>query len=153
MENNSPITGSVAQIASSTELIINRGSDHGVEEGMYFRVLDDQVKAITDPESKEESGAVRHVKVAVQVVEVAPKMSLARTFKTVSVNVGGTGPDVSSLMGFAKAPKYVQELERIVPEYDENLLDSPKASKIAIGDEVQEAANREDALRTLVFDM
>lgn len=151
MAGYEPITGSVAKIVNDTELIINRGSEHGVEEGMFFRVLDASSVDIDDPESNETAGSVRTVKVAVEVVEVAPKLSLARTFRNVTVNVGGSSPDLSTLIGFGRPSKFVQQVEKIESSSVDRIGMGTAKSSVAVGDKVQQAEDRQDALRNVIF--
>ena len=46
------IEGQVATIVNERELVINRGSDSGVNEGMKFKVVGGEL-AIKDPETGE----------------------------------------------------------------------------------------------------
>lgn len=119
-ERRFPITGSVAQLVSDRELILNRGSDNGVQEGMYFAIIDPSYQGVTDPETGESLGDFRLVKVAVRAVEVAPRLTLARTFRTRTVNVGGTNSSLGSVGSIAAAftaPRYIEQVERL--SYDE----------------------------------
>lgn len=80
------IVGKIAKITSDREVIINRGSEHGVEEGLYFYIKSDPI-TVTDPDSKEELGQVSPIRAVVQVWEVAEKFCIARTFRTKRVKV------------------------------------------------------------------
>ncbi len=51
------IQGKIARVNSDRELIVNRGSDHGVKPGMIFRVKGADVE-ITDPDTGESLGEV-----------------------------------------------------------------------------------------------
>jgi len=75
-----PIRGSVARIEDEHTLIINRGSDHDVTEGMVFGVLADDGDRIIDPETGLVIGELPSVKLRVRVSEVHPKYSRAETF-------------------------------------------------------------------------
>jgi hypothetical protein len=75
------IEGQVAQILNTRELVINRGSEHGVKEGMVFAVLSRRGVGITDPETGASLGDVPLVKVAVRATRVFPQMTVARTFR------------------------------------------------------------------------
>ncbi|MFF1571350.1 hypothetical protein ACFVWR_01280 [Leifsonia sp. NPDC058292] len=46
-----PIHAKVAQLLTSTDLVINRGSEDGVEVGMKFAVMDPLGRDIKDPET------------------------------------------------------------------------------------------------------
>jgi hypothetical protein len=83
------IEGQVAEIVNSRELAINRGSDHGVVEGMRFDILDPGDTAISDPETGETLGEIELVKIRVRVNFVEPKFSIAETYETTgSLNFG-----------------------------------------------------------------
>jgi len=75
------IEGKVAAILNERELIMNRGAEAGVKEGMKFRIVEPQV-AIKDPDTGEALGTVVHEKIRVEIVEVQPKFSKARTYET-----------------------------------------------------------------------
>jgi hypothetical protein len=85
------IKGKVARVLNSRELVINRGSEHGVERGMTFEVLDASGSEIRDPDTDEIIGSVYRPKVRVRVLTVEPRLSVARTYRTRQKNVGGTG--------------------------------------------------------------
>jgi hypothetical protein len=75
-----PIEGSIARIEDQYTLIINRGSDHGVETGMEFAVMADDGDQIIDPETGDVIGELPTEKLRVRVFEVQPKFSRAETF-------------------------------------------------------------------------
>lgn len=80
-----PIEGKVAQVVSERELVINRGSEHGVIVGMRFEILEPDPAEIVDPDTGETLGVVQRTKVEVEAVEVQPKMTVCRTFRKVTV--------------------------------------------------------------------
>ena len=88
------IEGKVAAIVNRRELVINRGADAGVQEGMKFRVMD-RLLEITDPESNETLGTLEREKVRVKVSEVHPKFSLAMTYETYEVSE----PNLTGIFG------------------------------------------------------
>lgn len=75
------IEGKVAVILNERELIINKGAEAGVKEGMKFKIVEPQV-AIKDPDTGEALGTLTHEKIRVGIVEVQPKFSKARTYET-----------------------------------------------------------------------
>jgi hypothetical protein len=90
------IRGCVARIFSSRELVINRGSAHGVTKGMIFDVLDPDAVDIRDPGTHDVLGSVYRPKVRVRVSVVKEKLCVAETFKTRRLRTGGLGsPDLS----------------------------------------------------------
>lgn len=80
MSGQEPITGKVAAVLSPRRLVINRGTDHGVEQGMRFRVLESV--NITDPDTGEGLGELPNEVVQVKVIEVASRYAVAHTFET-----------------------------------------------------------------------
>src|SRR6266704_2575452 len=109
-----PIRGKVARILNSRELAINVGSSDGVVEGMYFDVLDPKGEDIKDPDTGQVLGSLERPKVRVRVVKVQEHLSVASTFRSHSVNVGGRGIDMrSGLADLLLPPKYVAKVETL----------------------------------------
>jgi len=104
------IEGQVAEILNSRDLVINRGGEHGVQEGMVFEILAPRGQDIRDPETDEVLGSVERPKVVVRVVEVEPKLAVARTFKSRRRNVGGAD--------FNQEWRRLFEPPRYVTQYD-----------------------------------
>jgi hypothetical protein len=78
------INGSVAAILNERELMINRGSDVGVTEGMKFKVMEHE-RSIMDPETKTLLTTLQREKIRVKVIEVSPTYSIASTYQTYRV--------------------------------------------------------------------
>lgn len=104
------IEGKVAEILNSRELVLNRGEDDGVREGMIFEILAPQAQNIRDPVTDEVLGSVERPKVVVKIVLVEPRLAVARTFKARKRNVGGSD--------YSKAWMRLLEPPRYVTEYD-----------------------------------
>lgn len=84
------ITGKVAAVLNARRLVINRGSEHGVEPGMRFRVLEEL--NVTDPDTGERLGELPREVVRVAVIDVEPRYAIAHTFETYttsSPSIGG----------------------------------------------------------------
>jgi hypothetical protein len=92
------IRGKVAQILNVRELVINRGSDAGVIEGMEFAVLNRQGTRIVDPDTEQELGSVEIPKVLVRVVRVEPRLAVARTYITHTRVTGALGSRMCLLL-------------------------------------------------------
>lgn len=75
--NFRPITGKVAKVVTTDELVLNRGSNHGVKKDMMFRVLDPRTENVLDPDTGEDLGSIKRTKARVWVTEVAPQVALA----------------------------------------------------------------------------
>jgi hypothetical protein len=82
------IRGQVAQLIDESTLVINRGSEHGVQVGMRFAVLNRKGADVVDPETGESIGSVDVEKVLVKVVRVEPKLAVGRTFRTFTSGLG-----------------------------------------------------------------
>ena len=77
------IRGKVAAILNGRDLVINKGSEDGIIEGMRFIVIQHDVPII-DPDSGSELGVLTREKIRVRVYEVQPKFSVAKTYETYS---------------------------------------------------------------------
>ena len=90
-KQTSPIRGKVALVLSSREVAINKGSMDGVEIGMIFNIMVSKGTEIKDPDTGELLGSVELPKTMVKVTSVQDRVSVASTFRTNRVNVGGSG--------------------------------------------------------------
>lgn len=86
------IEGQVAAILSADSLVINRGSNRGVEVGMRFRVLNGRGIKVVDPETGETLGDTGVGKAEVKVISVKEKLAVARTFRTYSGGIADVMP-------------------------------------------------------------
>ena len=75
------IEGRVARILNERELVINRGTEQGIRDGMKFSVLE-ETGNILDPETRESLGSLTREKIRVMIVDVRPKFSVGRTYET-----------------------------------------------------------------------
>jgi hypothetical protein len=75
------IEGKVAAILNERDLVINKGSEAGVEAGMKFKVIEPSLR-ITDPDTGESLGTLTREKIRVQIVEVSLKYSIGKTYET-----------------------------------------------------------------------
>jgi hypothetical protein len=145
------VTGKVARVTSDRELIINRGSEHGVAVGMVFRVKGSPVDVI-DPDTNQSIGTVARVKVVVRVVEVDIKFSIARTFRSSRVNVGGEFVALPSLSQVLQPPKWETRYETLRKDPDKGEYISGEESVVAVGDIVEEADDDDlDAAATTLY--
>jgi hypothetical protein len=109
MNSMNLIEGKVARVLTSRDLVLNRGAEHGVNEGMIFEVLDPEGSDIPDPDTGEVIGSVYRPKVRVRVEIVEPKLAVAKTYRKRRINVGGTGGiDISQMLS---APRW-----KVIPE-------------------------------------
>ncbi len=96
MNGQEPITGKVAAVLSARRLVINRGSEHGVEPGMRFRVLEEL--DITDPDTDERLGELPRELVRVEVIEAQPRYAIAHTYETYRSSPSGASSALSPFM-------------------------------------------------------
>ena len=128
-----PIRGKVARVLNEREFAINVGTAGGVTVGMYFDVMQAEEKDIVDPDTEEVLGSIERPKVRVEIIHAQEKLSVATTFQTEQVNVGGyLGPFARSLM----PAKWVEKLETLrVQEKGWSPLHE-KDSFVKVGDRV-----------------
>tara|TARA_Y100001933_G_scaffold226908_2_gene241253 strand:+ start:605 stop:1069 length:465 start_codon:yes stop_codon:yes gene_type:complete len=143
------IHAKVAKILNSREIVISAGQDKGVRVGMYFDVLDEEGEEIQDPDTGEVLGSLERKKVRLKVTDVREKLSIASTYKSTKVNVGGSADSVYAQIGpIAKAlmpPKWVTKYQTIKSDeapWDE--LDE-ESSFVKTGDPVVQVLERVDS--------
>jgi len=93
-KQNDLIEGKVSGVLNERELTINKGSNHGVHEGMKFKILAEKPVEIHDPDSNELLGTVDREKVIVKASEVSQKFSICKTFRKTIVG--------SNIMAFSE---------------------------------------------------
>jgi hypothetical protein len=147
----SPITGKVAAVNSDRELIINKGAGDGVEAGMLFRVKGPDV-TIKDPDTGDILGKVSKVKVVVRVEEVADRFSIARTFRTRRVNIGGEYDLTGGLARMLQPPRWETRVETLRRNTRDGESIDPSESVVSVGDIVETAdEGDEDAVTTTTW--
>lgn len=70
------LSAKIAEVLSKSEVVINVGEDNGVEQGNTVEINRDI--EIFDPDSMESLGTIRRTILTLRVVEVQPRLSLAR---------------------------------------------------------------------------
>lgn len=113
MSDRKIITGYVAKILNSRQLVINKGQEDGIKKGMIFTVFDKKGDNIKDPVTGTNLGSVRRPKVSVKVIEVEPKLSVAETYKSERVNIGGSGMNLVGVARMFEPPKYIDQYETL----------------------------------------
>ena len=89
MEATKAIKWKVTNILNKRELAMNVGRKNGVKENMRFKIVYNL--PVRDPDTGEELGEINREKIRVKVFQVEERFSLARTYETYQVNVGGDG--------------------------------------------------------------
>jgi hypothetical protein len=93
------IEGKVAEIISTRELAINRGSDDGVREGMRFEVLDPAAIEIEDPDTGAKLGSIVTIKIRVRVTMAERKYAIAETYETVGGGLSLSSTGITAAFG------------------------------------------------------
>lgn len=106
-----PIRGKVADVLTTREVAINRGTRDGVDVGMIFRILSTTGTEITDPDTEEVLGSVELTKVKVKVTIVQERMAVASTYKRRRINEGGKGIGIDYRL--FEPPKWVTRTETL----------------------------------------
>jgi len=138
------IRGKVAEVVSDRELILNKGAVDGVIEGDYFKVLNPNTMNVVDPETGEQLGGFNVIKIVVVAIQVADRVTLARTFRRKTVNIGGTASfGMASVIRGMQEPKYVEQIERLRLDEAAPRPLAPGDSIVSVGDP-WELANPEE---------
>ena len=104
------VEGKVAKILGKGEIVLNRGSSHGVRKGMLFEVFAPEGEEVWDPDTGETLGTVEDVKAKAEVTEVKDKLAVARIF------------DASSPLGAAGFGEIQENLQRMFQQmFGENV--------------------------------
>lgn len=74
------IIGKVAALEDNYRVVINRGSEHGVKEGMIFVIEDPKGKEVRDPDTDEFLTYLPIEKIKVKVFDVQKNFCRAETF-------------------------------------------------------------------------
>ena len=118
------------------ELIINRGTDHGVEVGTRFAILNPKGLEVKDPETGEDLGSLEVAKTIVKVVSVKEKLCMAQTFRTVK---SSGGPLWAT--GLASPPE--ERVETLRTDHPHAYAElSEEESRVKIGDPAVEVTGR-----------
>ncbi len=106
------IRGKVARVLSDRDVALNKGSLDGVKVGMVFKILGVTESTINDPDTGEHIGTaeLEFEKTAVKVTSVQERLSIASTFRTRKINVGGTGLGILASHVF-QPPKWETQVE------------------------------------------
>lgn len=126
------IEGKVAQIISDQELVINRGSKHGVKLGMRFRILHNGGADILDPDTGENLGSVELDKTIVKITSMSDKLAVGRTFRTITEEAGKFSAGETFMREFRPRTTSVETLRSGGRNAKNDL--SPEDSIVKIGD-------------------
>lgn len=141
-EEQNAIHGLVADILNEREVVLNIGKRHGVKPEMRFAILDDPNYEIKDPKTGEVLDKLPpREKIRVEVVELTDNIAIARTFETVTINIGGVGFAPATLRLFEPSRYVERPVTFRISEgstfYNFQKL-SPEESVVKIGDSVRQ---------------
>lgn len=135
------IEGKVAAILNERDLVVNKGTEAGVKEGMKFKVTEPKLQ-VKDPETGESLGTLDREKIRVRIVEVEPKYSIGKTYETYMVNVGGAGVGLGFLTRLHELYEPRQDVTKVrTLRIDDSISLAPMnedESFVRVGDQVVE---------------
>jgi len=137
-----PISARVAQILNARDLVINKGMNAGIKEGMQFHILNSRGQNIMDPETGEPLGSVELPKASVQVTKVFEKMSICSTYKLKggSLTLGFYGGLSSQLLQMTKP-----SIETLATNIEDKKELDLKNSVVEVGDQAIQVGSIEEA--------
>ncbi len=131
------IEGKVAKIVDETTIVINRGSDSGVVEGMRF-VIVAQGDEVPDPDTGRSLGAWEVVKGHLKATHVQPKIAVcaaASATPAVPQAAPGAARTLSGAMVDVSFPKHDAAVKLNVQSSD--MSGKPNVGPIKVGDSVR----------------
>ena len=142
---STPIEGKVAAIIDDTTLVLNVGSEQGVQEGMAFAIFALHGE-IADPDSGQPLGRWEAVKARVVATHVQPRLCTVRAPVVGEVPVVGDTRPLSAMMvehSVARAPG--QEQWQRLDVRGGDVRGRPQNQPIAVGDGARSLAMAEPA--------
>ena len=141
---NTPIEGKVAAIIDDTTLVLNIGSEQGVEEGMAFAIFALHGE-IADPDSGQPLGRWEAVKARVVATHVQPRLCTVRAPVVGEVPVvGDTRPLSAMMVEHSVARAQGQEQWQRLEVRGSDVRGRPQSQPIAVGDGARSLAAAED---------
>lgn len=130
------IRGKVAAIKGDYAVVINKGYEDGVEEGMRFMVFEEG-EEIYDPDTTISLGRLEYIKAKVKVKNPSEKFSWAETYEADMIT--GTGSAVASavaaISGFA--PRY-ERAKLPLDATTSSSVGGPVTPNVKVGDLVRQ---------------
>ena len=148
---NEPIQGKIARVLNEREIAINVGTGHGVRVGMYFDVMDVHDANIKDPDTNEVLGPIERPKIRLKIIHVQEKLSVAATYRSEQVNLGGDGRDLNDALGLGPIarslmpPKWVTRYETFEKTEESSTPFEEENSRIKTGDRVIQVVEKKEA--------
>lgn len=125
----------VVSVITDREVAVSGGAEAGIEPGDTLLILGEPVQ-ISDPDSGEVLGEVVPNKAVVRVYDVKDRFALARTFRSRTVNLGGSGV-LNPLGKYFDPPKYETRTETLRRSPAAGDFLSPEESIVEVGDRVE----------------
>ena len=132
------IHGKVAAILNERDLVINKGHDDGVSEGMSFKVTQPNL-SIRDPDSGVALGVLTREKIKVRVFEVHERFSVAKTYETYTTTLPSTLEVVKGVANTLHGRTVTQVRKILIePSERESVTIGVEGSTVKVGDPVVE---------------
>jgi len=132
------IRGKVAAIKDMYTIVINKGSDDGVEDGMHF-VIYEPGEEIKDPDTNILLGNFEYVKAKVKVTYVSEKYAVAETYETY---IAGGSSAYSALLSAAISLESRVQREKLPLPLSEDIKgtfsEKTKNITVNVGDSVKQ---------------
>ena len=141
---NTPIEGKVAAIIDDTTLVLNVGSEQGVQEGMAFAIFSLHGE-IEDPDSGQSLGRWEAVKARVVATHVQERLCTVRApVVSEAPVVGDTRPLSAMMVEHSVARTSGQEQWQRLDVRGGDVRGRPQNQPIAVGDGARSLAATED---------
>lgn len=143
----------VVEVLTDRELAVNAGKADGLVVDDVLRILPSRPRPIVDPDTQELLGEVAHTKALVRVFDVQEKFALARTFRSIRVNVGGSGNMLSPVSKLFEPPRWETRYETLRKDPKAGAPIQASEAVVAVGDiaEVVDAADVEDLASNTIW--
>lgn len=139
----SRVEGKVASILNEREVVLSVGEDHGVRIGMQFNILYPGGISIPDPDDPGTVlDSIEWPKTTVKVIQVYPRVAVARTFRTITTPSKGYNLASAALGAFNYTPEKTEvETLRTDGAFAEKEID-PSESIVKVGDPAVQVSAR-----------
>lgn len=108
-EKTEELRGKVAEVVDQYTLLINRGSEQGVEIGDIWSILDINPIEVRDPDTQDIIGTRYREKLRVKVTSVDPRYCTAETYRKITVESGYKLPNP---LYYGASPQYERRVVR-----------------------------------------
>jgi hypothetical protein len=143
------LEGKIAKVLGDREVVLNRGHQHGVKEGMVFEIFAPEGDEVWDPDTGETLGTVEDVKAKAHVTEVKDKLSVARMQPSeenpMGFDLGEMQENIQRIFGQMFGENVQMQGQSSSGDEDnlESMLgDLQDFSKVQVGDAAREVSKR-----------